>query len=157
MYNKEAPPHLRMNGASSVTYPNEETTGNARAIDYDNIPIVRMTNTYIDKDPNMTKEELIKGVKYGIFIDTFKYGTGSSTFTIAPSMSYLIENGKITKPVNISVITGNVMKTLDEIDAVSNEIEFANSVGGGCGKNGQFGLQVGIGGPYIRIKKINVQ
>lgn len=147
----------RLHNAETAAELNEEITGNARAIDFDNIPIVRMTSTYIEKDPNMTKEELIQGVKYGIFIDSFKYGTGSSTFTLAPSMAYLIEDGKITKPVKISVITGNVMKTLNEIDAVSNEIEFDDSVGGGCGKNGQFGLQVGIGGPYIRIKKINVQ
>ena len=105
----------------------------------------------------MTKEELIKGVKYGIFIDTCKHGTGLSTFTIAPSMAYLIEDGKITKPVKFSVITGNVMKTLNEIDAVSNQIEIEDSVGGGCGKLEQFPLPVGHGGPYIRIRKINVQ
>ena len=147
----------RLHNAETATALNEEITGNARALDFENIPIVRMTCTYIDKDPSMTKEELIKGVKYGIFIDTCKHGTGSSTFTIAPSMAYLIEDGKITKPVKFSVITGNVMKTLNEIDAVSNQIEIEDSVGGGCGKLEQFPLPVGHGGPYIRIRKINVQ
>lgn len=147
----------RLHNAETAAALNEEVTGNARALDFENIPIVRMTSTYIDKDPNMTKEELIKGVKYGIFIDTCKHGTGSSTFTIAPSMAYLIEDGKITKPVKFSVITGNVMKTLNEIDAVSNQIEIEKPAGGGCGKRGQFPLPVGHGGPYVRIKKINVQ
>ncbi len=147
----------RLHNAETAATLNEEVTGNARALDFENIPIVRMTCTYIDKDPDMTKEELIEGVKYGIYIDTCKHGTGASTFTIAPSMAYLIENGKITKPVKFSVITGNVMKTLNEIDAVSNQIEIDESVGGGCGKQGQFPLPVGHGGPYIRIRKINVQ
>ena len=147
----------RLHNSETAAELNEEVTGNARALDFENIPIVRMTCTYIDSDPNMTKEDLIKGVKYGIFIDTCKHGTGSSTFTIAPSMAYLIEDGKITKPVKFSVITGNVLKTLNEIDAVSNKVELNTSVIGGCGKKGQFPLPVGHGGPYVRIKKINVQ
>ena len=105
----------------------------------------------------MTKEELIKGVKYGILIDTIKHGSGMSTFTIAPSMAFLIEDGKITKPVKFSVISGNVMKTLDQIDAVSDELELLSFVGGGCGKMEQFPLPVGFGGPYVRVKEINVQ
>ena len=62
---------------------------------------------------------------------------------------------------NISVVLQECLEqaniTLDEIDAVSNEIEIDNSVGGGCGKGGQFPLPISCGGPYVRIKKINVQ
>ena len=144
----------RLHSAETASEFSEEVTGNARALNFGFEPIVRMTSTYIDIDPEMTKEELIKGVKYGIFIDTVKHGSGMSDFTIAPSLAYLIEDGKITKPVKISVITGNVMKTLYLIDAVSNELELH---GGACGKDEQMGLLVTTGGPYVRVKEIDVK
>ncbi len=144
----------RLHNAETAAALNEEVTGNARALNFRYEPIVRMTSTYIDIDPKMTKEELIKGVKYGIFIDTIKFGSGLTDFTIAPSLAYLIEDGKITKPVKISVITGNVMKTLYLIDAVSNELELH---GGACGKDEQMGLMVSNGGPYVRVKEIDVK
>ena len=144
----------RLHSTETASEFNEEVTGNARALNFGYEPIVRMTSTYIDIDSKMTKEELIKGVKYGIFIDTIKYGSGMTDFTIAPSLAYLIEDGKITKPVKISVITGNVMKTLYLIDAVSNELELH---GGACGKDEQIGLLVSNGGPYVRVKEIDVK
>ncbi|MBR4329302.1 MAG: TldD/PmbA family protein, partial [Candidatus Riflebacteria bacterium] len=147
----------RLHSAETAAALNEDATGNARAMNFAFEPIVRMTCTYIDSDKKMTKEELIQGVKYGILMDTIKHGSGMSTFTIAPSMAFLIEDGKVTKPVKFSVISGNVMKTLDQIDAVSDELELLSFVGGGCGKMEQFPLPVGFGGPYVRVKEINVQ
>ena len=147
----------RLHSAQTASELNEEVTGNARAMNFEYEPIVRMTCTYIDSDKKKSKEDLIKEVKYGILIDTIKHGSGMSTFTIAPSMAFLIEEGEITKPVKFSVISGNVMKTLDQIDAVSDQLELLSFVGGGCGKMEQFPLPVGFGGPYVRVKEINVQ
>lgn len=143
---------------SSVTAADldESVTGNARSINFEFEPIVRMTATYIEAG-ELTKDELFAGVSRGIFIDSVKHGSGMSTFTLAPSMAYLIEDGKITRPVKFSVITGNVMQTLDQIDAVSNELEILSFVGGGCGKMEQYPLPVSFGGPYVRVKQINVQ
>ena len=70
---------------------------------------------------------------------------------------YKIENGKITTPLKVSVVTGNVFSTLDEIDGISEEFELLSFVGGGCGKMEQYPLPVGFGGPFIRVKKLNVQ
>ncbi|HAZ37966.1 MAG TPA: TldD/PmbA family protein, partial [Clostridiaceae bacterium] len=61
------------------------------------------------------------------------------------------------EPVNISVVTGNVFKTLSEIDGVSNELELLSFVTGGCGKMEQYPLPVGFGGPYVRVNNLNVQ
>lgn len=80
-----------------------------------------------------------------------------STFTLAPARAYKIENGQITKPVKVSVVTGNVFGTLAEVDAVSEEFELMSFVGGGCGKMEQWPLPVGFGGPYTRVKKLKVQ
>ena len=80
-----------------------------------------------------------------------------SKFTMAPHVCYEIENGKIVRPVKISVITGDVFKTLGLIDGLSDKVELLSFVGGGCGKMEQQGLPVGFGGPYVRVSKMFVQ
>lgn len=143
------------NGATS-SYLKEKMTGNARAVDCTFEPIVRMTNTYIEKGDS-TIEELFAGVKFGYYIKTVKHGSGMSKFTIAPSVAYEIVDGKITRPVKISVITGDVFTTLGLIDGLSDKVEFMSFVSGGCGKNEQNPLPVGFGGPHVRISKMFVQ
>ena len=146
----------RLHSAATAACLEEEPTGNARAINFEFEPIVRMTTTYIDKG-TMTKEELIAGVSNGIYVESLFHGSGMTTFTIAPQRAYMIRDGKIAEPVKIAVITGNVMKTLGEIDGVSDKVEIHAFALGGCGKMEQFPLPVGHGGPYIRVNGINVQ
>ena len=114
-----------------------------------------MTTTYIEKG-DRPLSGILAEMDRGIFVDTVNHGSGMSTFTMAPARAYLIENGRITQPVKISVITGNVFATLAEVDAVSAEFEM-HTFGGGCGKMEQQGLPVGFGGPYTRVRKLNVQ
>ncbi|MDN5278124.1 MAG: TldD protein [Clostridiales bacterium] len=146
----------RLHSAMTAAELQEETTGNARSVSFEYEPIVRMTCTYIEPGQK-TKDQIFAEIENGIFIDSVKHGSGMSTFTLAPSMAYLIKNGKIDKPVKFSVITGNVMKTLDKIDAVSDSLEILSFVGGGCGKMEQYPLPVSFGGPYVRVSEINVQ
>ena len=146
----------RLHSATTAATLNEELTGNARAMDCKFEPIVRMTNTYIEGG-NDTFEELVAGIKKGYFIKGVNHGSGMSTFTIAPSIAYEIVDGKIGAPVKISVITGNVFETLGLIDGVTKDVEINNSVTGGCGKMEQFPLHVAHGGPYVRVKEMNVQ
>ena len=138
------------------THLEEGLTGNARAMNFEFEPIVRMTTTYIEKG-NRPLKEIVAEIEKGIYIEDIKHGSGMSTFTIAPSRAYMIENGKITTPVKISVVTGNVFETLGEVDALSEEFELLSFVGGGCGKMEQWPLPVGFGGPYTRVKKLTVQ
>ncbi|AIO19413.1 protease TldD [Candidatus Izimaplasma bacterium HR1] len=145
----------RLHSVPTAAALEENLTGNARSINFEYEPIVRMTTTYIEKG-DTPLDDIIKSIDYGVFIDTIKHGSGMSTFTIAPSRAYLIENGKITTPIKLSVITGNVFETLDLVDAVSKEFELLSFVGGGCGKMEQFPLPVGFGGPYTLVRKLNV-
>lgn len=146
----------RLHSASTAALLNEGVTGNARAINFEYEPIVRMTTTYI-KPGNKTKDELISEVKEGFLIETIKHGSGLSTFTIAPSLAYRIKDGKIAEPVSISVISGTVFETLSEIDGVSDRLELLSFVTGGCGKMEQYPLPVGFGGPYVRVRNMMVQ
>lgn len=146
----------RLHSAATSAALEEPLTGNARAINFQFEPIVRMTTTYIEKGDRPLKD-IIGEIDKGIYVETIRHGSGMSTFTIAPSRAYKIENGKITVPVKVSVITGNVFETLAEVDAVSKEFELLSFVGGGCGKMEQYPLPVGFGGPYTRVRKLKVQ
>ncbi|SFQ19998.1 TldD/PmbA family protein [Caldicoprobacter faecalis] len=146
----------RLHSAATSAALGEPLTGNARAINFQFEPIVRMTTTYIEKGDRPVKD-IIAEIDKGIYVETVRHGSGMSTFTIAPSRAYKIENGNITTPVKVSVITGNVFETLAEVDAVSEEFELMSFVGGGCGKMEQYPLPVGFGGPYTRVRKLTVQ
>lgn len=146
----------RLHSTATSVVLEEPLTGNARATTFEFEPIVRMTTTYIEKGDRPLKD-IIAEMDTGIYVDTIKHGSGMSTFTLAPARAYKIEKGKITTPVKVSVITGNVFSTLAEVDAVSEEFELDSFVGGGCGKMEQWPLSVGFGGPYTRVKKLKVQ
>jgi len=146
----------RLHSAATSAALEEPLTGNARAVNFEFEPIVRMTTTYIEKG-NRPLKDIIAEIDNGIYVETIKHGSGMSTFTMAPARAYKIENGKITTPVKVSVITGNVFETLAEVDAVSEEFELLSFVGGGCGKMEQYPLPVGFGGPYTRVRKLTVQ
>ncbi len=146
----------RLHSAVTAAALDEGVTGNARAVDCTYEPLVRMTTTYIEAGKE-SFESLIAPIKKGYYIKTIKHGSGMSTFTIAPSVSYEIIDGKLGRPVQISVITGNVFETLGLIDGLSDTIELKSFVSGGCGKMEQFPLPVGFGGPYVRVSKIKVQ
>ena len=146
----------RLHSAATAAYLDEGVTGNARAINFEFEPIVRMTTTYI-KEGHTPLEELLGEIKEGVLIKTVKHGSGMSTFTIAPALAYMIRNGKVAEPVNISVITGNVFETMKQIDGLSDTLEMLSFTTGGCGKNEHFPLPVGFGGPYVRVLDMNVQ
>jgi TldD protein len=144
----------RLHNADSAADLEEDVTGNARAVSFEYEPIVRMTTTYLDKG-SKTYEELISETKEGILLTDAYHGSGLSTFTIAPRYSYMIRDGKISEPVRVSVVTGNVLEALSDIDGISNKVEMFEGLIM-CGKV-QFPLPVGMAGPYIRVKNMNVQ
>lgn len=146
----------RLHSAVTADILGEELTGNSRALDCTFEPIVRMTTTYIEGGDS-TFEELVSKVKFGYFIKDYNHGSGMSTFTIAPNKAYEIKNGKITRPVRISVISGNVFETLGLIDGLSKNTEIEIDVTGGCGKMEQGPLPVGLGGPYVSVSRMSVK
>ena len=141
----------RLHDAKSAAILGEEPTSNARAQDYNCTPLVRMTNTYMLAGPDKP-EDIIKGVKDGIYVYDWNYGTGNSTFTIQPQKCYRIRDGKLCEPLRVNVVTGNVFQTLFDIDAVGNDLQFFS---GTCGKGGQ-SLPTATGGPTIRVKKLTI-
>lgn len=146
----------RLHNAQTAAALDEAPTGNARAIDCTFEPIVRMTTTYIEGG-DMNFDQLISPIKKGYYIKSIRHGSGMSTFTIAPSIAYEIVDGKLGRPVQISVLTGSVFETLGLIDGLTRDVHLLSFVTGGCGKMEQMNLPVGFGGPYVRVSSMNVQ
>jgi TldD protein len=145
----------RLHSRETAAKMSEQPSGNARAIGYQYQPIVRMTNTYIDRG-NASFKDMIKDIDLGIYaIDMVGGQTSMEMFTFSAACGYMIRNGEIAELVRDVVLTGNVFETLMNIDMLSDKVEFPQ-VGGGCGKEGQSPLPVGFGGPYVRIRNVLV-
>jgi len=145
----------RLHSRETAAKMGEQPTGNARAIGYQYQPIVRMTNTYIDK-ADATLEDMIKDVNLGLFaLDMVGGQTSMEMFTFSAAYGYMVRDGKIAELVRDVVLTGNVFKTLMNIDMIGDTVKWPPA-GGGCGKGGQSPLPVGLGGPYVRIQDVVV-
>ncbi len=143
----------RLHSRESAGKMSERSTGNARAITYRYAPIVRMSNTYIEKG-NCTFEELISGVENGIYaVGSLGGQTQLEIFTFSSAKAYMIRNGKIGTMVRDVVLSGNVFETLKAIDGIGNDTKIHSGLGG-CGKEEQYPLPVGHGGPHLRIRNV---
>lgn len=133
----------------------EETpTGNARCLNYHYPPIVRMTNTWIERGTTPVAD-LFKGIKEGVYAKNWLGGmTNGEMFTFSAGEAWMIRDGKLAEAVRDVTLSGNVFKTLADIEAIGDDFHWDES--GGCGKGGQGGLPVGCGGPSLRIRDVVV-
>lgn len=132
----------------------EKPTGNARCLNYHYPPIVRMTNTWIARGETPVAD-LFQNIDEGVYAANWLGGmTNGEMFTFTAGEAWMIRNGKICEPVKNVTLSGNVFKTLANIEAIGDDFYWDES--GGCGKGGQSGLAVGCGGPSLRIKDVVV-
>jgi TldD protein len=131
-------------------------TGSGRRESYQHVPMPRMRATYMMPGPHK-REEIIASVKYGIYCDYFSNGQvniGAGDFTFYVKNGYLIENGKLTRPIKDVNIIGNGPKVLEQVDMVGDDLKMDEG-GWTCGKNGQ-GVPVSLGMPTVRVSAITV-
>jgi len=140
----------------SAKYYKVNPTGNGRRQDFRNIPIPRMRCTYMENGPHK-REEIIASVKNGVYVDTFSNGQvniGQGDFTFFVKFGYLIENGKLTKPIKDFNIIGNGPQALADVVMVADDLIINNGLWT-CGKDGQ-GAPVSMGLPTVKVKKLPV-
>ena len=131
-------------------------TGNGRRESYAHLPMPRMTNTYMlagSHDP----AEIIASVEKGLYAKNFGGGQvdiTSGKFVFSASEAYLIENGKVTRPVKGATLIGNGPEVLTRVSMVGNDMELDPGVGS-CGKEGQ-SVPVGVGQPSMRVDGLTV-
>ncbi|CAA9277103.1 MAG: TldD protein, part of TldE/TldD proteolytic complex [uncultured Chloroflexi bacterium] len=128
----------------------EEPTGNARAMSYRHQPIVRMTNTLVEPGDS-SFQEMLAETKLGIFCkDWYGGSTTHEQFGFSCAEAWMVRDGRLAEPLRGTTLSGNLFRTLENIDMVGRDFEWTES-GGNCGKGGQT-AQVGQGSPYIRIQ-----
>lgn len=129
-------------------------SGNGRRETYEFVPMVRMTNTYLE--PGTSKvDDIISATDYGIYCVALGGGqvdtvTGEYVFGITEA--YMVENGVITYPIRGATLVGNGLQTMLDIDMVADDFDTWT---GTCGKNGQ-GVPVSAGQPTLRVAKMTV-
>ncbi|MDR0218354.1 MAG: metalloprotease TldD [Enterobacteriaceae bacterium] len=131
-------------------------TGNGRRESYAHLPMPRMTNTYLLAG-NSTPEDIIASVKQGLYAPNFGGGQvdiTSGKFVFSTSEAYLIEDGKITKPVKGATLIGSGIEAMQQISMVGNDLALDKGVGV-CGKEGQ-SVPVGVGQPTLKLDNLTV-
>jgi TldD protein len=131
-----------------------ESTGNGRRASFRDLPIPRMTNTYIepgDADPEAIISEVEKGF-YAVSFGGGQVEPATGDFVFGVSEGYLIEGGRVTKPCRGATLIGNCLQALTRIDAVGSDFEMKT---GFCGKAGQT-APVGTGQGHVRIRGMTV-
>lgn len=142
----------RLHSRETAAKMGEKPTGNARAVQFHHPPIVRMTNTYMDKG-SAKLEDMIKDIKLGVMAINEAGGTTAlEMFTFSAAYGYMIRDGKVAELVRDVTLSGNVFETLLNIDMIGDAIEWLPPGPKGCGKANQMPLYTGLGGPYIRIQ-----
>jgi TldD protein len=116
----------------------------------------RMTNTYMLPGPH-APEEIIASVDKGLFCRNFGGGQvdiTSGKFVFSASEAYLIENGRIGRPVKGATLIGNGPEVMGRVSMIGNDLKLDDGVGT-CGKEGQE-VPVGVGQPTLRIEALTV-
>ncbi|WP_233843308.1 metalloprotease TldD [Dyella sp. 2HG41-7] len=131
-------------------------TGNGRRESFAQLPMPRMTNTYMlngQHDP----QEIIRSVKKGLYAVNFGGGQVDITngkFVFSASEAYLIEDGKVTAPVKGATLIGSGPDVLTRVSMIGNDLALDEGIGV-CGKDGQ-SVPVGVGQPTLRVESMTV-
>lgn len=126
------------------------TPGNCRAQGY-SMPVVRMSNTFIDNGDSRF-EEMLEGVQNGMYLVGSRGGqvnTGEGIFQFNAEKGYLIKNGELTELVRDVSLSGKTLEILNQVTLVGNDLKMT---AGRCGKAGQL-VPVSDGSPHIAISK----
>lgn len=133
---------------------NHPITGSSRRQSYKNVTTSRMTNTYF-LNGDSTFDEIIKNTKYGLFAKVMGGGSvnpATGEFNFAVNVAYMIEDGKITKPVKGATLIGSGKDVLLRIDMIANNLEYGYGMCGSLSGS----IPTIVGQPTIRVSHMTV-
>ena len=127
------------------------STGNGRRESFAQLPLPRMTNTFMLAGQE-APEAILASVKRGLYAVNFGGGQvdiTSGKFVFSASEAWWIEDGKLQYPVKGATLIGNGPEVMTRISMIGNDLQLDTGVGV-CGKEGQ-SVPVGVGQPTLRI------
>jgi TldD protein len=129
-------------------------SANGRRASYADPPLPRMSNTYIEPGAD-EPAEVIADVPAGLYVSRLRGGDVSiatGEFAFSAAEVFLIEDGRLTRPVTGVTLLGNGPAALAGIDAVGSDLAFIEAL---CGKEDQW-VPVSYGAPTLRIAGLTV-
>ncbi len=132
----------------------QSSNGASRRESYKYMPTSRMSNTYIDNGES-TVEEIIANTKYGLYAKKLGGGSVNPTtgdFNFSVMEGYIVEDGKITKPVRGATLVGNGAEVLHKIDYVANNLLRSRGMCGSVSGS----IAADVGQPTLRVSKMTV-
>lgn len=128
-------------------------TGSGRRQDHRYAAASRMRNTYFASG-KYTKQDLLDSMDRGIYCKKMGGGSVGPTgdFNFAVTEAYLVENGRITKPLKGATLIGSATDILPRISMFANDLEVAP---GHCGSVSGT-IPTTVGQPHIKVDHITV-
>ena len=145
-----------MHDEISASHYGVEPTGSGRRESFRHHPIPRMRATYMEPGPH-APDDIIANTKKGIYCTSFSNGAvqiGAGDFTFYMKTGWVIEDGKLTRPIKDVNIIGNGPAALEQVDMVGDDLVLDEG-GWTCGKDGQ-GVPVSQGQPTVRVAALTV-
>jgi len=145
-----------MHDTISAKHYGVKPTGSGRRESFRHPVLPRMRATYMDPGP-YAPEEIIASVERGIYCSSFANGQvqiGAGDFAFYVRHGYLIEGGKLTKPIKDVNLVGNGPKVLETVEMVGNDLVIDEG-GWTCGKDGQ-SMPVSQGMPTVKVSRLSV-
>ncbi len=142
-----------LNSMETAQELQERPNGHARAGDYSQVPVVRMSNTYFQRGESAVDD--VFDIKSGVYLKGMKGGsvdTFSGGFMFKAEEAYEIKDGEKGNIMRDVTITGNILQTLLDVECVGKDF---GSSPGICGKFGQE-VPVSDGGPHIRVSNVTI-
>jgi TldD protein len=134
--------------------------GANRATSFYRVPIERMTNINIDPGQDGSLQDIISQTAKGILLDgdrSWSIGSNREQFHFGTEIGWLVEDGKVTKPVKNSTYRGDTLKFWNSLSAVGDSSTWELKYVDNCGK-GQPNqiMQLGHGVPVCRFDNVRI-
>ena len=132
-------------------------TGSARRESWRDLPLPRMTNTFV-REGSVSPADILSQVTKGLYVTELGAGrvdTASGDFEFRVRRGSLIAGGRLVAPVGPCVVAGNGLQALAGVRAVGTDLRF-DSGAGECGKDGQR-ARAAVGQPTILVEGLTVR
>ncbi len=135
---------------------NMESNGSGRRASYSDLPIPRMSNTYL-LPGKCNFNDVINSIDYGLYVVNLLGGQvdiTSGNFVFSILEGYIIKKGKILNSIKGATLIGSSIDIMNKISMVCNDLKFDDGMGL-CGKDNQ-NIPVSVGQPTLKIESITV-
>ena len=140
----------------------EHSKGNARIDGYNRVPLVRMSNLYLEPDFEGPKnvDELIAETKegiYGIHWKSHSIDDKRLNFQFAVQIAYEIKNGELGRPLKNTIYQAATPEFWGGLDMMTRDWKIEGH-GPICGKGAPYlqSIWISHGGPWSRFQGVNI-